>query len=220
MCGAADQATSGARPRRGPSRPQSATCSPDSLRVLLGLTKQDHLEGSHDGSPALAYLGRVRGWSFIRHQGEGSSDHGATDKGDGGLMAPVQSLHAHFCGIHIAKNNPKFQLVAQHFCMAHRGDASVPSLRLVRQERQAAGRRVYHRRPAVPRAPRHREEVLAPAHLRGAGRWSDRSRHEAGRRDDVHEGTLDHLGQDVAHLARPQDAHSDGRAALDVGGHR
>jgi hypothetical protein len=49
---------------------------------------------------------------------QGAGDHGATDKGDGVLMAPVQSLHAHFCGIHIAKNNPKFQLVAQHYCMS------------------------------------------------------------------------------------------------------
>jgi Protein of unknown function (DUF1264) len=48
----------------------------------------------------------------------GTEDHGASDKGDGSLMAPVQSLHAHFCGIHIAKNNPKFQLVAQHYCMS------------------------------------------------------------------------------------------------------
>ena len=47
-----------------------------------------------------------------------ADEHGADDKGDRSLMAPVQSLHAHFCGIHIAKNNPKFQLVAQHYCMS------------------------------------------------------------------------------------------------------
>jgi hypothetical protein len=35
-----------------------------------------------------------------------------------GLMAPVHELHAHFCGIHIAKNNPNFQLSAQHYCMS------------------------------------------------------------------------------------------------------
>ena len=34
------------------------------------------------------------------------------------LMAPAQALHLHFCGIHIAKSNPKFQLVAQHYCMS------------------------------------------------------------------------------------------------------
>lgn len=33
-----------------------------------------------------------------------------------GLRAPVENLHAHFCGIHIAKTNPKFQIIAQHYC--------------------------------------------------------------------------------------------------------
>jgi hypothetical protein len=37
-------------------------------------------------------------------------------------MAPVNSLHAHFCGIHIAKKNPKFQLVAQHYCSGRTED--------------------------------------------------------------------------------------------------
>ncbi len=32
------------------------------------------------------------------------------------FMAPVSGVHAHFCGIHVAKNNLKFQLVAQHYC--------------------------------------------------------------------------------------------------------
>ena len=26
---------------------------------------------------------------------------------------------AHFCGIHMAKKDPKFQLVVQHYCVAH-----------------------------------------------------------------------------------------------------
>jgi hypothetical protein len=47
-----------------------------------------------------------------------ADEHRADEKGEGGLMGPVQSLHAHFCGIHIAKSNPKFQLVAQHYCMS------------------------------------------------------------------------------------------------------
>lgn len=42
---------------------------------------------------------------------------------DGGAVAKVASTihpdHAHFCGIHIAKKDPKFQLVTQHFCVAH-----------------------------------------------------------------------------------------------------
>jgi hypothetical protein len=48
----------------------------------------------------------------------GADVHAAAEKGERGMMAPVQSLHAHFCGIHIAKSNPKFQLIAQHYCMS------------------------------------------------------------------------------------------------------
>src|SRR5580692_6526781 len=35
------------------------------------------------------------------------------------FIAPVSSLHDHFCGIHVAKQNPKFQLVTQHYCSGH-----------------------------------------------------------------------------------------------------
>ncbi len=45
-----------------------------------------------------------------------ADDHGAKPGGNAGMMAPVGGLHAHFCGIHIAKKNPKFQLIAQHYC--------------------------------------------------------------------------------------------------------
>ncbi len=44
-----------------------------------------------------------------------AADHGA--KGDGPMSAP----HFHFCGIHMAKNNPKLQFVTQHYCAAHTG---------------------------------------------------------------------------------------------------
>ena len=37
-------------------------------------------------------------------------------------MGPLSAIHAHFCGIHIAKGNPKFQLVAQHYCSPHAED--------------------------------------------------------------------------------------------------
>jgi hypothetical protein len=52
----------------------------------------------------------------------GADGHSADAKGEGSRMAPVQALHAHFCGIHIAKNNPKFQLVTQHYCMSRSED--------------------------------------------------------------------------------------------------
>jgi hypothetical protein len=35
-----------------------------------------------------------------------------------GMMAPVEALHAHFCGIHLAKTNPGFQIIVQHYCMS------------------------------------------------------------------------------------------------------
>jgi hypothetical protein len=34
---------------------------------------------------------------------------------------PISGPHAHFCGIHVAKNNRNFQLIAQHYCTAHAG---------------------------------------------------------------------------------------------------
>jgi hypothetical protein len=32
---------------------------------------------------------------------------------------PLGHEHAHFCGIHLAKGDPKIQIVTQHFCAAH-----------------------------------------------------------------------------------------------------
>lgn len=34
-------------------------------------------------------------------------------------QGPMSGPHAHFCGIHIAKSDPKFQLITQHYCTAH-----------------------------------------------------------------------------------------------------
>src|SRR5258708_1208028 len=31
-------------------------------------------------------------------------------------MGPMAGLHAHFCGIHVAKTNLKLQIIAQHYC--------------------------------------------------------------------------------------------------------
>jgi hypothetical protein len=36
--------------------------------------------------------------------------------------SPLAGPHAHFCGIHMAKKDPKFQLVTQHYCAAHTHD--------------------------------------------------------------------------------------------------
>jgi hypothetical protein len=50
----------------------------------------------------------------------------AEDAGHGAPAAgatPLANHHLHFCGIHVAKNNPKFQIVTQHYCghAAHEG---------------------------------------------------------------------------------------------------
>jgi hypothetical protein len=44
-----------------------------------------------------------------------AADHGA--KGD--AAGPMAGPHAHFCGIHMAKKNPQFQIITQHYCAAH-----------------------------------------------------------------------------------------------------
>jgi hypothetical protein len=50
-----------------------------------------------------------------------AADH-AKEKSDA-AMSPLVGPHAHFCGIHIAKKDPKFQLIVQHYCAAHSPDA-------------------------------------------------------------------------------------------------
>jgi len=36
-----------------------------------------------------------------------------------GPTGPMTGPHAHFCGIHMAKKNPKLQFITQHYCAAH-----------------------------------------------------------------------------------------------------
>jgi hypothetical protein len=46
----------------------------------------------------------------------GLSAHDEHSKGEGRIPTPVDNLHAHFCGIHIAKKDPKIQIIAHHYC--------------------------------------------------------------------------------------------------------
>jgi len=46
-----------------------------------------------------------------------ADDHEA--KKDDHAASPLAGPHAHFCGIHMAKKDPKFQLITQHYCTAH-----------------------------------------------------------------------------------------------------
>jgi hypothetical protein len=50
------------------------------------------------------------------------SEHGSASRGTAlPPVTPMTGPHAHFCGIHVAKNDPRFQLIAQHYCTAHAG---------------------------------------------------------------------------------------------------
>ena len=50
-----------------------------------------------------------------------ASDHGKKDGKAGEGHGPMGKPHLHFCGIHMAKANPKLQFVTQHYCAAHSG---------------------------------------------------------------------------------------------------
>lgn len=53
------------------------------------------------------------------------ADHGskpAAAAADPPHATPMTGPHAHFCGIHCAKKDPKLQFVVQHYCAAHSGD--------------------------------------------------------------------------------------------------
>jgi hypothetical protein len=47
-----------------------------------------------------------------------AADHDPHPEGGKERLAPVTNLHAHFCGIHLAKKDPRFQIVTQHYCAA------------------------------------------------------------------------------------------------------
>ncbi len=44
---------------------------------------------------------------------------GHEGKEDGHGSTPLGGPHAHFCGIHVAKKDPGFQIITQHYCAAH-----------------------------------------------------------------------------------------------------
>lgn len=48
-----------------------------------------------------------------------AQDHGGGKAKD--ADSPLSAAHAHFCGIHVAKMNPKLQFITQHYCTAHSG---------------------------------------------------------------------------------------------------
>jgi hypothetical protein len=49
----------------------------------------------------------------------GAADHKDPPAGGGETEGPLHAGHAHFCGIHVAKKDPRIQIITQHYCAAH-----------------------------------------------------------------------------------------------------
>ena len=140
---------------------------------------------------------------------------------DNKAMAPVGNLHLHFCGIHCAKKDPRIQIITQHYCGAigdgmHQCllyDSLGKNARLLGVE-YIISDEIFRKLPDVEKRywHPHTYEVL------GGGLIAPGMKPE----DEMAfmKALLTHLGQDLAHLARPDDAGADGRAAADVGADR
>jgi hypothetical protein len=76
-----------------------------------------------DRRDLLATLGVLGAGAAVGARAPAAAQQAEKKAAEGAHAAtPVGASHAHFCGIHIAKNNPKFQVVTQHYCVAHPGD--------------------------------------------------------------------------------------------------
>lgn len=74
-----------------------------------------------DRRQMFAFLGALGAGIGASSSAGSAAEHGEK-KEPGGDHSPLGGLHAHFCGIHIAKRNPKIQIVTQHYCAAHGDD--------------------------------------------------------------------------------------------------
>jgi hypothetical protein len=77
----------------------------------------------------LGSMGFLAGGLTLQHSVAGAAGHGANNAQASG---PLGNAHAHFCGIHLAKNDPTFQLITQHYCTAH-SDSHSPDAEAVFQ---------------------------------------------------------------------------------------
>jgi hypothetical protein len=70
-----------------------------------------------DRRELMALLGFMGGGIVVGGSEAEAAEHEKKEPGQ--RPTPVTGPFAHFCGIHIAKKDPKFQLVVQHYCVAH-----------------------------------------------------------------------------------------------------
>jgi uncharacterized protein DUF1264 len=73
-----------------------------------------------DRREMLRAVGSV-GLGFTIHDGVASAAERDRHADGAAAASPISGAHAHFCGIHVAKKNRNFQLIAQHYCTAHNG---------------------------------------------------------------------------------------------------
>jgi hypothetical protein len=66
----------------------------------------------------LSALGAISAGVSLSDEAEAAEGHGRRAADEGPLAGP----HAQFCGIHMAKKNPKLQFITQHYCAVHSGD--------------------------------------------------------------------------------------------------
>lgn len=72
-----------------------------------------------DRRELMALLGLSSG-SLLLGPGSAEADHEAAKQPGAAVKpTPVSGPFAHFCGIHIAKKDPKLQFITQHYCVAH-----------------------------------------------------------------------------------------------------
>jgi len=65
---------------------------------------------------ALEYLAALGTTAAVTETCADAAGHAQQPHGNNRYMGPVSHPHLHFCGIHIAKNDPKVQIIAQHYC--------------------------------------------------------------------------------------------------------
>ncbi|MFO0825094.1 MAG: DUF1264 domain-containing protein [Gemmataceae bacterium] len=136
--------------------------------------------------------------------------------------SPMTGPHLHFCGIHMAKKNPKLQFITQHYCAAHTGgpdgdifqcvlfDGTGQNAKLIGVEYLISDA-AYRKLPETekPYWHAHTYEVLGGGLIAPGMQPKDESAFMK----------VVHMGQGVAHLARPQRNRAYGRTAAHLVAH-
>jgi hypothetical protein len=160
----------------------------------------------------------VTATGFIAGQVAGSQQAQADEHGEQhGPMPPIENVHLYFCGFHIAKNNPKFQIETQHYC-AVRGEGMHQCILYDKNDKTAKllgveyiiTDKLYQGLPEDEKRfwHPHTYEVL------GGQLIAPNMDQKGGRR--VHESPYHHMGQSSSCVARPIHRNPNWRSPSDV----